>query len=89
MIATSFALLFLSKGRTPVLVTKFAWGNFRKGAATDNTVLLELDRGGNVTNKPDWNRKHNDTRHLVEFATRELFDNAPLSWQVYDARRLD
>src|SRR5262245_1906831 len=30
VITTSFALLFLSKGRTPVLVSKFAWGNYRK-----------------------------------------------------------
>jgi hypothetical protein len=86
IITTSFGLLFLSKGRTPVLVTKFAWGNFRKGQANDNAILTELDARGNVTTKPDWNRKHNDTRHVVEFAARELFDNAPLSWQVYDPR---
>ncbi len=86
IITTSFGLLFLSKGRTPVLVTKFAWGNFRKGQANDNTVIIELDRGGLATTKPDWNRKHNDTRNVVEFAAREIFENAPLSWQVYDAR---
>jgi hypothetical protein len=86
VITTSFALLFLSKGRTPVLVTKLAWGNFRKGAAGDNTVLIELDPAGAATNRPDWNRKHNDCRNVVDFAARELFDGAPLSWQVYDTR---
>ncbi|MBN9121164.1 MAG: DUF4159 domain-containing protein, partial [Planctomycetes bacterium] len=86
VITTSFALLFLSKGRTPVLVTKLAWGNYRPGQAGDNTVLLELDPGGRPTTRPDWNRKHNDARHMVEFAAREIFDNAPLSWQVYDPR---
>ena len=34
-----------------------------------------------------WNRKHNDARHLTEFASRELFDGLPLGWQVYDPRR--
>src|SRR5262249_15272449 len=28
VLSTSFALLFLSKGRTPVLISKFAWGDF-------------------------------------------------------------
>jgi hypothetical protein len=86
IITTSFALLFLSKGRTPVLVTKFAWGNFRKGDATSNTILTELDRSGIATTKPDWNRKHNDTRNMVDFAAREIFEGVPLSWQVYDSR---
>jgi len=86
VITTSFAVLFLSKGRTPVLVTKFAWGRFRPGAAGDRTVLQELDENGVQTARPDWNRKHNDCRNIVEFASHELFDNAPLSWQVYDPR---
>ena len=37
----------------------------------------------------NWNRKHNDTRHIVEFCSKELFNDAPLSWQVYDVRRRD
>jgi hypothetical protein len=86
VITTSFAMLFLSKGRTPVLVSKFAWGRFKKGATKDQTIVLEEDLKGIPTNRPDWNRKHNDCRHMVEFAARELFDNAPLSWQVYDPR---
>jgi hypothetical protein len=64
-ISTSFALLFLSKGRTPILISKFA-------------------------HEPgeDWNNKHNDARHLAEFASKELFKRQPLAWQAYDARRL-
>lgn len=65
VIATSFALLFLAKGRTPVLMTKLAYG--------------PLDYEG-------WNNKHNDTRHLVEFASRELFKKMPLAWQIFDVR---
>jgi hypothetical protein len=90
VITTSFALLFLSKGRTPVLISKFAWGNFRENQGKkDQAILTELTPGGAVANPIGWNRKHNDCRNIVEFASRELFDNAPLSWQVYDMRLQD
>jgi hypothetical protein len=62
-IATSFALLFLSKGRTPVLLSKMVHGP-----------------------KEDWNNDRNDARHLVEYASRELFKGQPLAWQAFDAR---
>ncbi|HTU21504.1 MAG TPA: DUF4159 domain-containing protein [Gemmataceae bacterium] len=65
VLATSFALLFLAKGQTPVLITKLAYG--------------PLDYDG-------WNNKHHDTRHLVEFASRELFKKMPLAWQIFDVR---
>jgi hypothetical protein len=64
IIATSFALLFLSKGRTPVLITKLAHN------AGD-----------------DWNNKRSDVRHLVDFASRELFKKQPLAWQIFDVRQ--
>jgi hypothetical protein len=65
VVNTSFALLFLSKGRTPVLISKWAYGK-----------------------SEGWNNKHYDARHLVEFASKELFKHQPLAWQVYDARRM-
>jgi hypothetical protein len=65
LIATSFALLFLSKGRTPVLISKLAYG--------------QADYNG-------WNNKRNDVKHLVEFASREVFRNRPLAWQAFDVR---
>lgn len=86
IIATSFALLFLSKGRTPVLITKYAWGNIERAANAEPRLIVELGRDGRETSRPDWNRKHNDARHLVEFTAREVFENQPLSWQVYDSR---
>ncbi len=73
VISTSFAVLFLAKGRTPILLSKFAWdsvGN-RPGTGTD------------------WNRKHNDARHLVEYSSRELFKKMPLAWQIFDPRQAD
>jgi hypothetical protein len=65
-VSTSFAMLFLSKGRTPILITKLAWG------------------GGE-----EWNRKHYDVKHVVDYASQELFKHVPLAWQVHDGRRLD
>jgi hypothetical protein len=67
VVSTSFALLFLSKGRTPILISKLAHGE---------------------PNSTDWNRKRYDCRHLVDYASRELFHKMPLGWQVYDPRRL-
>jgi hypothetical protein len=69
VVATSFALLFLSKGQTPVLMTKLAFG--------------PPDDSGKIVN---WNRKRSDVRHLVEFASRELFKRQPLAWQIFDVR---
>jgi hypothetical protein len=80
VIATSFALLFLSKGRTPILISKLAHGDH----VIRNGILEEKgERAGIV----GWNRKHNDARHMTEFASRELFKGLPLGWQVYDPRR--
>ncbi len=90
-ISTSFALLFLSKGRTPVLISKFAWGNFQMQGGGNGT-FVEIPPGpeGQLRDgQVNWNRKHNDTRHVVEFCSKELFNGVPLSWQVYDVRRRD
>ena len=81
VISTSFALLFLSKGRSPVLLSKLAWGDF---GTPEKGVLVEKGPDPAVVG---WNRKHNDARHLTEFAARTLFDGRPMGWQVYDARR--
>jgi hypothetical protein len=68
IVATSFALLFLSKGRTPVLLTKLAYG---------------------ARDYEGWNNKHNDARHLVEFASDELYKKHPLAWQIFDTRGME
>ena len=84
ILATAFSLLFLSKGRTPVLISKFAWGEFQNRG---NGTFVEVPTG--PEGQINWNRKHNDARHVVEFCSKELFKGVPLSWQVYDSRRLD
>lgn len=84
ILSTSFALLFLSKGRTPVLISKFAWGTYK---TQGNGTFAEIPTG--QQGQVNWNRKHNDTRHVVEFCSKELFNGVPLSWQVYDVRRRD
>lgn len=85
-LSTSFALLFLSKGRTPVLVSKLAYGAH---TMDPSGVIVEQQMAGDAPGVVGWNRKQNDTRNLVEFAGRELFHGTPLAWQVYDPRRGD
>jgi hypothetical protein len=70
VISTSFALLFLSKGRTPVLISKLVHGPWLR----QNT-------------DQDWNRRRNDLRHLVDFASTTVFNKMPLSWQNIDIVR--
>jgi hypothetical protein len=64
VLSTSFALLFLSKGRTPILISKMVHGPGE-----------------------DWNNDHNDARHLVEYAGKEVFRKVLLGWQIFDTRQ--
>lgn len=73
VIATSFALLFLSKGRTPILVSK----------------IVHAGRDGARLYPEDWNNDRNDARHLVEFASRELFKRQAMGWQVFNTRAVE
>ncbi len=77
VIATSFALLFLSKGKTPVLIHKMVHG------------LPANSRG--LTG--DWNNDRNDVRNLTEYCSQGIFRKdgkpVPLTWQAFDASKLD
>lgn len=71
---TSFALLFLSKGRAPVLISKLVHGDWGIKGRDEKDL--------------DWNNDRNDLRHLTEYLARtDMFGKKPLGWQTYDIRR--
>jgi Domain of unknown function (DUF4159) len=80
--STSFALLFLSKGRTPILISKLT----HEGVGQFDGLPIRLKATGPRT---DWNNDRNDARHLVEFAGRELFNRKPMGWQVFNSAEAD
>ena len=71
VVSTSFALLFLSKGRTPVLISK----------------MVHTPNGSRAVDDLDWNNDRNDLRHLTDFASNKLFNDLPLAWQIFDMVR--
>jgi hypothetical protein len=56
LVGSSFALLFLSKGLSPVLVNKLNYASARP-------------RGGTRDELPNWNLHPNDARNLVEYVS--------------------
>ncbi len=72
IVGTSLALLFLSKGLSPVLINKLQYGPRRPGS---NEIL-----------RPDWNRHRNDVSNLVDhISTKEGWPKY-LSWQTLDLK---
>jgi|HubBroStandDraft_6_1064221.scaffolds.fasta_scaffold67808_1 hypothetical protein len=57
VVASSFALLFLSKGLAPVLINKLNYGAAAEARKLDDETL------------PDWNLHPNDVRNLTEFTS--------------------
>ena len=72
IVNTAFALLFLSKGRTPVLISKTVHGEWPR------------KQPGQAGFDQDWNNDRNDLRNLVQFTSKHLFKGLPLAWQTYD-----
>jgi hypothetical protein len=68
---TSFALLFLSKGRTPVLISKLVHGNWPR-------------REDDLDWNNDRNDLRHLTEYL---SRSDLFNKKPLAWQTYDIMR--
>jgi hypothetical protein len=68
---TSFALLFLSKGRTPVVISKLVHGKFPRD---------EHDTDWNN----DRNDLRHLTEYV---SRSDLFDKKALAWQIYDIQR--
>ncbi|GAB4145862.1 MAG: DUF4159 domain-containing protein [Planctomycetaceae bacterium] len=75
IVATSFGLLFLSKGLAPVLINKLKYGppGFRNP-----------DEVGDK----DWNRHPNDARNLTEFISGKERWPKLLTWQTVEMRKL-
>ena len=71
LVNTSFALLFLSKGRTPVLMSKLVHGNWPRA---------EWDLDWN-------NDRNDLRHLTEQVAKSELFGKKPLAWQTYDVMR--
>ena len=57
VVASSFALLFLSKGLAPVLINKLNYGSAAEARKADDDVL------------PNWNLHPNDVRNLTEYTS--------------------
>jgi hypothetical protein len=57
VVASSFALLFLSKGLAPVLINKLNYGSGADARKADDETL------------PNWNLHPNDVRNLTEFTS--------------------
>ena len=71
LVQSSFALLFLSKGRTPVLISKMVHGN--------SFPRSERDK--------DWDQRPDDLRNLTKFVSKNVFNGTRLAWQAFDIRR--
>lgn len=75
IVATSMALLFLSKGLAPVLVNKLKYGPPKRGAPDD------------VANA-NWNRHPHDVRNITEYiGTRKDWPKL-LTWQTVEMRKM-
>lgn len=72
VIGTSFALLFLSKGLSPVVINKLKYG-------------ARNDQPGNVAGQ-DWNRHPRDVMNLVDYTTGITGWPKLLNWQIVDLK---
>lgn len=79
VIGTSFALLFLSKGLSPVLMQKLQYGN--RPANANRGVANGLLSG-------NWNRHNSDVRHLVEGISGLPKWPKLVTWQIFDLNRV-
>jgi hypothetical protein len=70
-INTSFAVLFLSKGRTPVVISKLVHGNWPR---------VEWDLDWN-------NDRNDLRHLTEDISRKGLFDKKPVAWQTYDVTR--
>ena len=76
VVATSFALLFLSKGLAPVLINKLNYGPLQNARNGDDAAL------------PNWNLHPNDVRNLTEHISGLPRWPKLLTYQELDLRKV-
>ena len=75
VVATSMALLFLSKGLAPVLVNKLKYG-------------APKPRDPDEVKTDNWNRHRNDTRNITEYISARKDWPKLLTWQTVEMRKM-
>lgn len=76
VVASSFALLFLSKGLAPVLINKLNYGGANEARKVDDGTL------------PNWNLHPNDVRNLTEFVSSRPHWPKLLTYQELDLEKV-
>jgi hypothetical protein len=76
VVASSFALLFLSKGLAPVLINKLNYGSAADARKADDETL------------PNWNLHPNDVRNLTEFTSSLPHWPKLLTYQEVDLEKV-
>jgi hypothetical protein len=72
---TAFALLFLARGRAPVMMNKLRYDVTTTTAGLGTTKVTKVAPG-------TWNQRPRDAANLVRWVGREM--ESPLNWQVVD-----
>jgi hypothetical protein len=77
---TCFGMLFLARGRSPVLMNKLEWGEKPAGAAA--APGAPASPAGMPARRPEWNQRPRDVANLAYWVSSVV--ERDLNWQVVD-----